>query len=164
MKNRRKLGIFVVCGLFVLLICLWIRKWIKEQQYSERKWKEEADKYRLYTNVLSYWISKKQGGRANIEDYLQKHNIKKVAIYGMGNIGERLLEELKGSSIEVVFAIDQNSDIIWADVEMYTLKEKLPEVDAIIVTAFYFFDSIEKSLKEKTDCLIISLEDILCAI
>lgn len=163
MKNKRYFGVFVVGSLFVFMLCVWIRAGIKKQQLSEKMWKEAAEKYRLYTNVLSYWISKKQKG-ASIEEYLQKSKMKKVAIYGMGFIGERLLDELKGGFIEVAYAIDQNADTIWADVEMYTLEDKLPNVDAIIVTPLYYFDSIEKSLKEKTDCQIISLEDILCNI
>lgn len=37
----------------------------------------------------------------------------------------------------------------------------LDTVDAIVVTSITFFEEIEEMLKEKVDCPIISLDDIL---
>lgn len=39
--------------------------------------------------------------------------------------------------------------------------DTLPDVDAIIVTAFFFFDEIEQELEDKIDCPIISIEDVV---
>lgn len=163
MKNKKVFAFLIFLTLLGVLIAIQVKVWIKRQQESIKKWKDSSDKYFLYTNVLLLWLSKKQTG-SRIEEYLLKHNLKRIAIYGMGVIGERLLDELKDSTIEVAYAIDQNSDTIWADVEVFSPEENMPEIDAIIVTAIYYFDSIENILKEKTNYRVISLEDILCAI
>ena len=79
----------------------------------------------------------------------------------MSYVGETLIEELKGSNVEVAYGIDQNADSIYADVDIVTMEENLDEVDVIVVTAITFFDEIEEKLSGKVNCPIISLEDIL---
>ena len=37
----------------------------------------------------------------------------------------------------------------------------MSEVDAVIVTAFWFFEEIEDSIRERVDCSVISSEDVL---
>lgn len=161
MKSKRIFGLLVLSGLVVGMVCFISSKQMKKCKGEIKRWKDSSDKYYLYTNILSYWLKNKQMGKT-IADYLLRQGIKRVAVYGMGFAGERLLDELKDSSVEVVCGIDQNADTIWADVEVYSLNEKLPEVDAVIVTAIHYFDSIERNLKAKTSSRILSLEDILC--
>ena len=92
---------------------------------------------------------------------MEENNYKKVAIYGMSYAGERLLDDLKGTGIEVAYAIDQNAERMFADVEVVTVDDVLEPVDAVIVTAIYFFDEIEEKLSDLIDCPIVSLEDIV---
>lgn len=112
--------------------------------------------------MFNQWLIIKQEGKS-IAAYLKENNFKKIAIYGMSYAGERLLDDLKGTDIEVVYAVDQRADGIFAEVELVTKDEiaQQQEVDAIIVTAIYFFDEIEEELSESVDCPIVSLEDIL---
>ena len=84
-----------------------------------------------------------------------------IAVYGMSYAGETLLDELSESDIEVAYAIDKNAESIYLDIETVTLDAELQEVDAVVVTAITFYDEIEKKLKEKIKCPIVSLEDIL---
>lgn len=79
----------------------------------------------------------------------------------MKELGEHLYDELEGTGIIVQYIIDKNADQIYADVEVKTPDEKLDQVDAIVVTAVYYFDEIEEMLSEKVDCPVLSLEDIL---
>ena len=79
----------------------------------------------------------------------------------MSYAGERLLEELKDSKIDVKYGIDKNADGIYSDIELVTMEDKLETVDAIVVTPIFFFDQIEEELSKKISCPIISLEDIL---
>lgn len=99
------------------------------------------------------------GGKAFVS--LEKNGYKKIAIYGMSYAGETLVDELKGAGIEVVYGIDKNADLIYAEVDVMTVDDDFAPVDAIVVTAITFFDEIEGMLSEKMDCPIISLEDIL---
>lgn len=110
--------------------------------------------------MMNQWVLVKQEGK-NLASYFEKNNYRKIAVYGMSYAGERLLNELKGSGIEVAYGIDQNADGIYSEIEIVTKEDTLEPVDAIVVTPVFFFQEIEKDLAEKVDCPILSLEDIL---
>lgn len=113
--------------------------------------------------MFNQWLIIKQEGKS-IAAYLKENNFKKIAIYGMSYAGQRLLDELKGTDIEVLYAVDQNADrMLFDEVDMITKGEIAyqQEVDAVIVTAIYFFDDIEEEISEIVDCPIVSLEDIV---
>lgn len=110
--------------------------------------------------TYSRWISLKQEGKS-IAEYLKENGYRKVAVYGMHYLGENLYHELKDSDIEVTYAIDKNAANITCDIPIYTPDEALEEVDAVIVTAFYFYAEIEDELGNYLDCPILSLEDLL---
>lgn len=117
--------------------------------------------------VFTQWLKMKQKGKS-LAEYFVKNNYKTIAIYGMHYLGECLVEELKGTDIEIKYAIDRNADNICVEVSdegeslnIIKPEEKYPEADVIVVTAFYFFDEIEEMLCSKTDCPILSLEDII---
>ena len=61
----------------------------------------------------------------------------------------------------VKYVIDKNAETIYADVDIVRPEDTLEAVDAIVVTATYYFDEIEEALCEKVDCPVISLEDVL---
>lgn len=110
--------------------------------------------------MMNQWVLVKQEGK-NLASYFEKNNYRKIAVYGMSYAGERLVNELKGSGIEVAYGIDQNADGIYSKIEIITKEDTLEPVDAIVVTPVFFFQEIEKDLSGKVDCPILSLEDIL---
>jgi len=118
-----------------------------------------AKLHRLYM-CFDQWLRLRQEGK-NLAEYFKREGYHTVAIYGMKELGERLYDELEGTGIIVQYIIDKNADQIYADVEVKTPDEKLDQVDAIVVTAVYYFDEIEEMLSEKVDYPVISLEDIL---
>lgn len=132
----------------------------KTNKKNEQKYKQLADKHLALMLLLNQWLATKQEGKS-ILDYFRKNEIKSVAIYGMSYVGERVLNELKESDIEVKYAIDKNVEGIYADIEVVSPDEQLAEVDAVIVTPIFFFEEIEEMLSEKMNCKILSLEDIL---
>ncbi len=79
----------------------------------------------------------------------------------MSYAGETLLNELKDTMVHVVYGIDNNAGGIYSDIDIFSMEDNLPPVDAVVVTATTYFDEIEEKLREKVDCPIISLEDIL---
>ena len=127
-----------------------------------QKWRGFSNKHLEMIKLYDQWFATKQEGKS-VVDYLKSEGIKTVAIYGMSFMGQRLFEELRDTGIDVKYGIDKNWDKIYADVDIVSLEEDLEEVDAIIVTAFYFFDEIEDFLMEKTDIRILSIEDIIYA-
>lgn len=119
-----------------------------------------SDKHLALFLMMNEWVKVKQAGK-NLAEYFEKNEYKKIAVYGMSYAGETLLDELSESDIEVAYAIDKNANSIYLDIETVTLDADLREVDAVVVTAITFFNEIERKLKEKLKCPIVSLEDIL---
>ena len=118
-------------------------------------------RYKKYYNVLNQWIYKiHQEG--SIENYFQKNNFQKVAIYGMGELGERLSEEIKHmESVTLEYAIDSEPDKIFAEIPIYRKEDFFPDVDVIVVTPVFAYDVIETDLSKKTDIKIVSLEEVV---
>lgn len=110
--------------------------------------------------MMNQWVKVKQEGKG-LAEYFEKNGYKRIAVYGMSFAGETLLDELNDTNVEVVYGIDKKADSIYLDKKILTVEDELEEVDVIVVTAITFFDEIEKTLKNKVECPIISLEDIL---
>lgn len=132
----------------------------KASSTESNKKKELSDKHLALFMMMNQWVRVKQEGKS-VVDYLKQHNFTTIAVYGMSYAGERLVEEVKGSEIEVAYGIDKNAGGIYADIEVVTPDEHLEEVDAVIVTSIFFMDEIERDLSAKLSCPILSLEDIL---
>ena len=115
-----------------------------------------AEFYRL----LLKWLEIEQKGHS-IRSFFTGNGYKTIAIYGMKELGERLLDELKDSEVEVKYIIDKKADTMYADVDIVTPEEPLEEVDAIVVTAIHYMDEIEEMLEQKVDYPILSLTEIV---
>lgn len=122
--------------------------------------KSMSDKHLALFLMMNQWVKVKQEGK-NLSLYFEQNGYKKIAVYGMSYAGETLVDELKGTSIDVAYGIDKKSDSIYSDVDIVSMEDELEKVDVIVVTAVTFFDEIERQLSEKIDCPIISLEEIL---
>ena len=72
----------------------------------------------------------------------------------------RSWNELKYSSIEIAYGIERAAGR-YSYIDILSMEESLPEVDAVVVTAITFFDQIKQALTEKVSCPVISLEEIL---
>ena len=92
---------------------------------------------------------------------MKQNGYEKVAVYGYGILGKHLCNELQSSEVTMEFIIDQRREHIEADYKVYLPTEVLPEIDAIIVSAVYEYESIYRRLRAKGKYKIISLETIL---
>lgn len=124
------------------------------------KMKETAAKVHALYMTYDQWLHIHQEGKT-LADYFTRNGYKTIAIYGMKELGERLYDELKGSGVLVSYSIDKNADEVYAEVDVVKPDEDFESVDAIVVTAVYYFDVIEEMLSKKVDYPIISLEDIV---
>lgn len=124
------------------------------------KWKEMSDRHLALFLLMNRWVRGKQKEN-NIATFLADNHLQTIAVYGMSFVGETLVDELKDSDIKVSYGIDQNAGGIYSDIEIFSPEDKLPAVDAVVVTAITFFEEIREMLQEKIDCPVISLEDIL---
>ncbi len=132
----------------------------KAEIEEKKKVKSMSDKHLSLFLMMNQWVKVKQEGK-NLSAYFEKNNYRKIAVYGMSYAGERLIEELNGTTVEVVYGIDKNADAIYADVDVVTIDGNLGAVDAVVVTAVTLYDEIERELAGKMESPILSLEDIL---
>lgn len=118
-----------------------------------------SDKHLALFLMMNHWVNVKQEGKS-LSLYFKDHGYKKIAIYGMSYAGETLVRELDNTEVEVVCGIDKKENL-YTYIDVVSVDDPLPEVDAIVVTAITFFDEIEERLSAKVTCPIVSLEDIL---
>jgi len=137
-------------------------------EWQQREWDISAISNRLNRTNLNYkilkrWFELKQQNRSVME-YFQENGYKRIAIYGMSDLGVYLYQELDDTGVEVSHGIDRRADKLDVKIPVFTVEEELPVVDAVIVTAVYFFDQIKELLEDKVDCPVLSLESILQSI
>lgn len=125
---------------------------------------KKVDKFKAYYNMLNQWLQLKQEGKS-LEEYFATNNIHTIAIYGMGEMGNRLYEELKNTNIEVRYAIDKNADSTYSEINVIDLESgDLDEVDAIVVTAIFAYDEIEEKINNVVNYSVVNLEDIVYSV
>ena len=91
---------------------------------------ETLKKVHVLYCAFDRWLQIHQEGTTLVE-YFTKHNYKTVAIYGMKELGERLIDELRDSDIKVCYTIDKNADQIYSNVDIVTPDDDLEHVDVI---------------------------------
>lgn len=114
---------------------------------------------RTIHSMFYKWMKLKNQGR-NIEEYLISHGYYKVAIYGIGNIGECLYGELEDSKVQVIYGIDRKAKDYEGSLRIYELEENLPKVDMIILTMTEKSQKLEETLKNR-GMICMHLEQIL---
>ena len=120
----------------------------------------KVEKFRMYFNLMERWLTLHEEGR-RIPQILNERGFSTIALYGLGKIGKHVVCEVEDSGIEILYAIDRSMAGFYGKIPVKKFEENLPEVDAIIVTAVYDFDAIEKMLAERVKYPVISLEEIL---
>ena len=162
MKRQNKYVIRVIASIGVFISGLVLGWYIIRRSlgYKLRVEKDNRVKMTEFYFLLVRWNRLKNNNQM-ISDWLKKHNISKIAIYGMKELGFLLYEELKDSDINICYAIDMEAEKIVCELNVLKPEEISENVDAIIVTAIHHYDDIEECLKIKGCGEAISLEDII---
>ena len=117
-------------------------------------------------SILLRWIAIKQAGR-DLGEYFVRHNYSAIAIYGWGNIGKLLFNELKNNNaVKVTAIIDRNADYLNIDLGNYDVDvispvETFPPFDAVIVTTIRSYHEVITQMRNRTDKPIILIKDVL---
>ncbi len=124
----------------------------------------EQERYQHAYLMLEHWIDALYHGN-RVSEYFSNLGYKNIAIYGMGDLANRLLDDLEGSAIHVNYGIDRDAAGTVCRIEnIYSLNDELPDADAVIVTPFYAFEAICSDLKGKVGCPVISIEEVIWSI
>lgn len=155
MKRQKGIFFFMAIG-FLLGIVI-----------AEKKSKKGIINGLLTTNknyvlfrLMNQWVKVKQEGK-NLSEYFRQCGYKKIAIYGMGYIGDTLLNELKGTETEVLYGIDRNASSTYANIDVVSLSDEFKPVDAIVLTVIDSFEMISERVQEKINCPILSIIDVV---
>lgn len=121
-----------------------------------------SDRYRIGFGLLNRLMYKTQHG-IGLNSYFRDNHLERIAIYGMGALGERLYDEISKTDVTVSYAIDRMAGEmrIQGLTVMDSAEKHFPDVDAIIVTPVQDYWDIVHILEEKTDIPIVSLEDVI---
>lgn len=154
MKLNTIIGTFA--GLVTGVVCSGK---IKNKKIEEKN--KKVNKFKDYYNMLNQWIINLHENKT-VKKYFIENGYKEIAIYGMGEMGNRLYEELIDcDGIEIKYAIDKNAGATFSKIDVFDLDDNLPEVDLIVVSAIFEFDEIKKELSSKLNCPIVSLENVI---
>ncbi len=130
------------------------------------KQKNICDRNKLYLNLVSYWLTNKIAGKS-MHKFLLENNIKNIAIYGMGSMGELFYEELENTNIGIQCFVDKKADGLFVGIDnipLINIKELISQkqIDAIIITPIAYYDDIVKDImQQRCTTKIISLEEII---
>lgn len=92
---------------------------------------------------------------------LKDRGIQRVAIYGDGYLGKRLLGELAEYHIETAFFIDRNADYLKEEIPVYKLEDAPDNIDAVIISLVRNYNPVKNILKEKYNVGIYTIREIV---
>ena len=121
---------------------------------------DEQSKINKYYRFL-YWWCIDDSRIQRIRDGFIAKNWRRIAVYGMGPIGEILIRDLRLVGIEVLYAIDRNPDGVFFSIDVYTPDVDHPQVDLLIVTPFLEFDQIRNNLGSGDCSNVIPVSELL---
>lgn len=145
-------------GVIIMLVNSQLEKRKKALQPSEKN--DELLKWKEFYRIFNQWLLLKQKGNG-LDAYFTCRNYERIAVYGMKELGERLIDELKDTSILVVYGIDKNAKNLKKNFPMYTMQDNLPEVDIIVVTAVHYYAEIKEELNSICSYPVVSLTEVV---
>lgn len=150
MKKCAAIGLLLFSG-----YCIGRLQYGKRLEAKQRECEKYLDNYQM----LNHWLAGKSAG-STLAAYFEKMGYRSIAIYGMGDLANRIFEELKESGIEILYGIDKDvCNTASGIAEVYAPDETLPAADAVIVTPFYDLERIRADLEQKVSCPVVSLEE-----
>ena len=124
-----------------------------------KKMQKRQDFFEGLYRQINEWFTKEQAGKT-LAMYLEKKQYKRIGIYGMGNLANRIYDALKSSHIKVVCCIDENKSF-YSDAKLITMDDDFPEMDAVIITDFRNGEDIKKRIRKKGKFDICFLDNII---
>lgn len=131
-------------------------KLVKKNSSDDEK---KVLKFKTQFYMVNRWVSILQDNR-NLSGYFEENGYGKVAIYGLGTLGENLANDLKD---KVVFAIDEKAaGRDQSRFPVYSMDDVInEEPDVVVVTPVFAFQDIQPGCEAKFGCPVISLEDVI---
>lgn len=124
-------------------------------------WMPDDQKTLVYNDILLKWIAMLKQGKS-IADYLIKNRIFKVSVWGLGNVGNMVIEELKESKIEILSVILTKPYTLQVAGIPVVGKYDIPkQTEMIIVIPVYDFGRIYEGIKDRCDCIVMGIGELI---
>ena len=123
--------------------------------------RDERERYQYsYRTVQRYLSLKCQ--KKELKDFFIKNNFRKIAVYGNGELGKCIINDVINSEIEISYIIDQAFSAYpkgYKEIPVIGVEDiqKQGKVDVIVVTVLFELNDIIDLLLEKG----IELENII---
>lgn len=130
------------------------------EKYSQKNFENERNKKKL--DLMCQWIKLKIQG-ISLMEFFQDRGIQSIAIYGMGEIGQLMYDELAmENEMFIRYAIDQSGRRYVESLPTYCLDRDLPKVDAIVITPVLITDQLEEQIYDALgECVTFVFEELL---
>lgn len=130
------------------------------EKYDQRVFENKRSKKKL--DLICQWIKLKNRG-ISLTEFFQDRGICSIAIYGLGEIGQLVYDELSMKNKALIrYAIDQSGKRLVESLPTYCLDRDLPKVDAIVITPVLITDELEEQIYEILgECVTFAFEEIL---
>lgn len=117
--------------------------------------------YALYV-LMKRWFDLRNQGK-DLGSFFRKRGFNQIAIYGMGEVGKRLAQELRNGPITIQYGIDRQD--VQSENGLRIIKPDQPfdDVDLLVVTVVGDCEDIFELLSRKVSCPIVSIEDVIFA-
>lgn len=92
---------------------------------------------------------------------IKDKGIRRVAVYGDGYLGKRIMGELRAYQVETAFFIDRNADYLEEEVSVYKLEDAPGNIDAVIISLVQNYNPVKSILKEKYNVEIYTIREIV---
>lgn len=122
----------------------------------------ETDRSKKKFDLMCQWMKLKIRD-ISLMEFFQDRGIQSIAIYGMGEIGQLMYEELAMEKEAFVrYAIDRSGMRYVESLPTYCLDRDLPKVDAIVITPVLITDQLEEQIYETLgECVTFVFEELL---
>lgn len=147
--------VFIII-LMILQICILKRK----TQIDMRQLKKMDSLFKLENLMLVQFI---KGN--SVHKKLEEMGIKTVSIYGMGEVGERIMEDilLNSSSISLIYGIDCNAELLNMAIPIHTLRNAVNQKkpDLIILSTYSDNGALRKEIEIEMNCRVVNIGELL---
>ncbi len=133
---------------------------VNEETSSINFLQKKVYMYQHRYKFLHYWMWLREQG-IGLDKFFKQRNIKSIALYGLGIEGKHFRDEMYAEGMVISYAIDRQGNMLHDRFTVYRIDDKLPEVDAIVVSVIDEFFSIYKMLQDKVNCRVYSLEEVV---
>lgn len=98
---------------------------------------------------------------SRIRPLLNHQGIQTVAVYGMGYVGQKVVELLEMAQIKVCYGIDKNSSAVVGDIRVMNPENISNDMQMIVITPELYYKDIYATLKKQVNVPIVRLSELL---